>query len=163
MDCAPTDNVNTWDWAVLCDGDGWIAHRKAVEATGPYLPGSFDRKPQNIAEKINTDYKPWEFHLYTFGLGPALLYNILPEPYWLNYCKLVCGFQIRSQHSLTAEELTDAFILLGTWEQEFETLYYQLREDHLHFTVQKGLQICYAQWMMEHTIGNLSQEIQQPS
>ncbi|KAG2062501.1 hypothetical protein BDR04DRAFT_965618, partial [Suillus decipiens] len=98
-----------------------------------YLPGSFDRKPQNIAEKINTDYKPWEFHLYTFGLGPALLYNILPEPYWLNYCKLVCGFQIRSQHSLTAEELTDAFILLGTWEQEFETLYYQLREDHLHF------------------------------
>ncbi|KAG1834015.1 hypothetical protein DFJ58DRAFT_719384 [Suillus subalutaceus] len=153
MDCAPTDNGNTWDWAVLCDGDGWISHGKAVEAAGPYFPGSFDRKPRNIAEKINTDYKTWEFHLYTFGLGPALLYNILPEPYWLNYCKL---------HSLTAEELTDAFILLGTWKREFETLYYQLREDRLHFTshlvtetVQKGPPIRYAQWTMERTIGNL--------
>jgi hypothetical protein len=177
MDCAPTDDVETWDWAVLCDGDGWIAHGKAVEDAGPYLPGSFDRKPRNIAEKVNTDYKTWEFHLYTFGLGPALLYNVLPEPYWLNYCKLVRGFQIMSQHSLTAEELTDAFILLGTWEREFETLYYQLREDRLHFvrpcahqtshlvteTVQKGPPICYAQWTMERTIGNLGQEIRQPS
>ncbi|KAG1853961.1 hypothetical protein F4604DRAFT_1932931 [Suillus subluteus] len=82
-----------------------------------------------------------------------------------------------SQHSLTAEELTDAFILLGTWKREFETLYYQLREDRLHFvppcthqtshlvteTVQKGPPICYAQWTMEHTIGNLGQEIRQPS
>ncbi|KAG1745052.1 uncharacterized protein EDB91DRAFT_1246564 [Suillus paluster] len=135
MDCAPTDNVDTWDWAVLRDEDGWIAHGKAVEVAGPYLPGSFDRKPQNIAEKMNTDYKTWEFHLYTFGLGPALLYNILPEPYWLNYCKLVRGFQIMSQHSLTAEDLIGAFILLGTWVREFETLYYQLREDHLHFVL----------------------------
>ncbi|KAG2049518.1 hypothetical protein BDR06DRAFT_893552 [Suillus hirtellus] len=39
MDCAPTDNMDTWDWTILCDGDGWIAHRKAVEDAGPYLPG----------------------------------------------------------------------------------------------------------------------------
>ncbi|KAG1843453.1 hypothetical protein DFJ58DRAFT_613921, partial [Suillus subalutaceus] len=57
MDCAPTDNGNTWDWAVLCDRDGWILHRKAVESAGPYFPGSFDQKPWNIAEKINTNYK----------------------------------------------------------------------------------------------------------
>ncbi|KAG1884126.1 hypothetical protein F4604DRAFT_1919969 [Suillus subluteus] len=82
--------------------------------TAVYL-SSFDRKPCNIAEKLNTGYKTWEFQLHTFGLGPALLYNVLPEPYWKNYCKL------------------------------------------------KGPPICYAQWTMERTIGNLRQEIRQPS
>ncbi|KAG2349710.1 hypothetical protein BDR05DRAFT_972677 [Suillus weaverae] len=170
MNCAPTDNINTWDWAILCDGDSWIAHGKAMEDAGPYFPGSFDWKPQNIAEKVNTNYKTWEFHLYIFSLSPALLYNVLPKPYWLNYTKLMRSegrFQIMSQHSLSAEDLADTFILLGTWEQEFETLYYQLREDCLHFmrpcTHQTSPPICYAQWTMECTIGNLGQEIQQPS
>lgn len=63
------------------------------------------------------------------------------------------------------------------WELEFEQLYYQSREDHLHFihpcvhqvlhlvteTIQKGPPVCYAQWTMEQTIGNIGQEIQQPS
>ncbi|KAF9218944.1 hypothetical protein BS17DRAFT_863142, partial [Gyrodon lividus] len=115
--------------------------------------------------------------LYTFGLGPALLYGILPEPYWINYCKLVRGFQIMCQHSIMAEEVCEVHDLLCSWHHKFEELYYQRREDHLHFvrlcvhqvihlapeTIQKGPPICYAQWTMEQTIGNLKQEVWQPS
>jgi hypothetical protein len=56
-------------------------------------------------------------------------------------------------------------------------LYYQRRTDHLHFVQQSihgvahlaaevtqvGPAICSSQWTMEHTIGNLGQEIRQPS
>jgi hypothetical protein len=177
MDCGTTDSVDTWDWAVLRDADTWSAHGDAVEKAGPYLPGSFDRKPRNIAEKLNTSYKTWEFQLYTFGLAPALLYNILPNKYWTNYCKLVRGFQLMCQHRITAQDIGDAHILLCMWEREFELLYYQLKEDRLQIirpcvhqtshlvseTVLKGPPICYAQWTMERTIGNLGQEIRQPS
>jgi hypothetical protein len=177
LDCGPSDDIETWDWAILKDGEIWDAHGKEVERVGPYLPSSFDRKPRNIAEKLNTGYKTWEFHVYTFGLGPALLYNILPELYWANYCKLVRGFQLMCQHSITAEDLTDAHVLLCVWEREFEMIYYQLKEDRLQFvrpcvhqtshlvpeTIRKGPPICYAQWTMERTIGNLGQEIRQPS
>jgi hypothetical protein len=38
--------------------------------------------------------KAWEFLLYLFGLRPGLLYNILPEKYWKNFCKLVYGVRI---------------------------------------------------------------------
>ncbi|KAG1847253.1 hypothetical protein C8R48DRAFT_615779 [Suillus tomentosus] len=177
INCGPSDNINTWDWAVLKDGEVWDTHGAEVERAGSYLPRSFDRKPRNIAEKLNTGYKTWEFQVYTFGLGPALLYGILPELYWANYCKLVRGFQLMCQHSITAEDLTNAHILLCTWEREFEMIYYQLKEDRLQFvrpcvhqtshlvpeTIRKGPPICYAQWTMERTIGNLGQEIRQPS
>ncbi|KIJ57914.1 hypothetical protein HYDPIDRAFT_184253 [Hydnomerulius pinastri MD-312] len=175
--CAPSDDINTWDWAVLKDEDTFTAHGAAVEDAGHHLPGSFDTKPRNIAEKINTDYKTYEFQLYTFGLGPALLYGILPKPYWTNYCMLVRGFQIMCQHHITVEEVREAYVLLASWEREFEELYYQAREDRLHFirpcvhqvihlaaeTLQKGPPICYAQWTMERTIGNLKYDIRQPS
>ncbi|KAG1833181.1 hypothetical protein EV424DRAFT_1312206 [Suillus variegatus] len=177
MDCGPSDDVDRWDWAILKDRDAWEAHGRLVEAAGPYLPGSFDRKPRNIAEKLNTSYKTWEFQLYTFGLGPALLYGVLPQPYWLNYCQLVRGFQLLCQHRITTEDLRHAHVLLCNWEKEFETLYYQRHEDRLQFirpcvhqvnhlapeTLRKGPPICYAQWTMERTIGNLGQEIRQPS
>ncbi|KAF8833175.1 hypothetical protein BDN67DRAFT_1017858 [Paxillus ammoniavirescens] len=167
ISCANTDDVATWPWAVLSDDDIWKAHGEAVHNAGRHISGSFDAKPRNIAEKINTDYKTWEFQLYTFGLGPALLYGILPEPYWINYCKLV----------ITAEEVREAHDLLCSWHHKFEELYYQRREDRLHFvrlsvhqvihlapeTIQKGPPICYAQWTMEWTIGNLKQEVWQPS
>ncbi|KAG0699211.1 hypothetical protein DFH29DRAFT_1015572 [Suillus ampliporus] len=160
IDCAPADDVDTWDWAILKDEDTWIAHGDAVEQAGVYLPGSFDRKPRNIAEKLNTSYKTWEFQLYTFGLAPALLYGLLPMKYWKNYCKLVRGFQLLCQYRITVEDLQHAQSLLCYWEQEFEHLYYQCKECRLHF---KGPPICYAQWTMERTIGNLGQEIRQPS
>ncbi|KIK73020.1 hypothetical protein PAXRUDRAFT_21319 [Paxillus rubicundulus Ve08.2h10] len=98
IDCGPTDHLDTWDWAVLRDNELWTVHGSAVEDMGPSIPGLYDAKPRNIAEKINTDYKTWEFQLYTFGLAPALLFNTLPERYWTNYCQLVRGFQLMCQH-----------------------------------------------------------------
>ncbi|KAG2110474.1 hypothetical protein BD769DRAFT_1674633 [Suillus cothurnatus] len=143
---------------------------------GPYLLPSFDQKPRNVAEKINTGYKTWEFQLYMFGLGPALFYNVLPQQYWANYCRLVRGFRLMCQHATTTQDLQQANVLLCAWEREFELIYYRLREDRLHFvrpcvhqtnhliaeTIQKGSPVCYAQWTMERTIGNLGQEIRQP-
>ena len=55
--CSPTDDITTWDWTLLCDKAIWQAHECAVEETGQYIPSSFNTKPQNIAEKINTNYK----------------------------------------------------------------------------------------------------------
>ncbi|KAG1747507.1 hypothetical protein EDD22DRAFT_958220 [Suillus occidentalis] len=177
LDCGPSDDIETWDWAVLMDEDAWTIHGAAVENAGPYLPTSFDRKPCNISEKLNTGYKTWEFQLYMFGLAPALLYDILPRKYWSNYCQLVRGFQLMCQLRITAQELVHAQALLCCWERDFELLYYRRREDRIHFirpsvhqtnhlvseTVCKGPSICYAQWTMEQTIGNLGQEICQPS
>ncbi|KIM53768.1 hypothetical protein SCLCIDRAFT_31639 [Scleroderma citrinum Foug A] len=82
-----------------------------------------------------------------------------------------------SQHAINKQDLKHAYILLCSWGCKFELIYYQLRQDRLHFihpcihqvlhlvteTMHKGPPICYAQWTMEHTIGNLRQEIQQAS
>ncbi|KAG1797247.1 hypothetical protein EV424DRAFT_1592168, partial [Suillus variegatus] len=177
IDHTAPDHPSTWPWAVFQDMNTWQAHGAAVAAAAQYLPGSFDRKPRNPAEKINTGYKTWEFQMYIFGLGPALLFNILPRPYWLNYCRLVRGFRLISQHSISTADLRAAHTCFVEWELDFELLYYQRRAERLHFvcpcvhsvshlaseTLQKGPPICYSQWTMERTIGNLGQEIRQPS
>ncbi|KAG2342178.1 hypothetical protein BDR05DRAFT_976597 [Suillus weaverae] len=146
----PNYHPSMWPWAVFHDVETWEIYGEAVSYAAQHLPGLFDRKPRNPAEKINPGYKTWEYQVYIFGLGPALLYNILPRPYWLNYCKL---------HSISLNE--------ACWELDFEILYYQHRADCLHFIcpcmVKKGPPICYSQWTMEHTINNLRQEIRQPS
>ncbi|KAH9961182.1 hypothetical protein BJV74DRAFT_880059 [Russula compacta] len=82
FDCNASDSKETWDWAVL-KGDLWENHGKVVTDCTKYLPGLFDHPPRNIAEKINSRYKAWEFLLYLYGL-----------PYWQNHCKLVYGLQI---------------------------------------------------------------------
>ncbi|KIK17037.1 hypothetical protein PISMIDRAFT_635038, partial [Pisolithus microcarpus 441] len=177
IDHAAADDPERWPWAVLADEEVWHAHGDAVEQAGHYLPTSYDRKPRNIADKINTHYKTWEFQIYIFTLAPILLYSVLPTSYWANYCKLVRGFQIMCQSKLTMAQLVDAHTLLCSWEREFELIYYQLLEDRIHFVrpcvhqvvhlvseaVHKGPPICTAQWTMEHTIGNLGEQIRQPS
>ncbi|KAH7903124.1 hypothetical protein BJ138DRAFT_1138786 [Hygrophoropsis aurantiaca] len=174
--CDPTDNRESWDWAVL-QGDTWKDHGDAVAAATPFLPGSFDRPPRNPAEKINSGYKAWEYLLYLFGLGPALLYGILPDKYWKNFCKLVRGIRLMQQHEILSEELVEAHHMLIDFEREFEEIYYQRRPDRLHFirpwihslghlapeTLNKGPPISSSQWTMERTIGNLGQEIRSHS
>jgi hypothetical protein len=90
FDCDTMDNCESWDWAVLC-GTTWAMHGHQVTSATPYLPGSFDWPPPNPTEKISSGYKAWEFLLYLFGLGPGVFYNVLPEKYWRNFCKLVFG------------------------------------------------------------------------
>ena len=90
IDCDRDDCRLLWDWVVLT-GDIWKVHGADVTRCHLYFPGSFDCTPRNPAEKISSGYKAWEFLLYVFGLCPALLCDLLPQPYWSNFCKLVTG------------------------------------------------------------------------
>jgi hypothetical protein len=123
----------------LCFEVNWESHGRDVAAATPYLPGSFDRPPRNIAEKINSGYKAWEWLLYLYGLAPALLFDILPEPYYSHFCKLVRAMRIIQQHRISASDLILADTLLRSFAYEFETLYYQRRQDQLHFCRQVSM------------------------
>ena len=84
---------------------------------------------------------------------------------------------IIQQHHIRADDLLLASNLLESFVRDFEALYYQGRVDRLHFCRQSihallhlayevtriGPPICCTQWTMERTIGNLGQEIRQPS
>ncbi|KJA24703.1 hypothetical protein HYPSUDRAFT_135758 [Hypholoma sublateritium FD-334 SS-4] len=170
------DLPSDWPWAVL-NGETWETHGKDVASATPFLPGSFDRPPRNIADKINSGYKAWEWLLYLYGLAPALLYKILPEPYYSHFCKLVRAMRIIHQYHIRVDDLQLANNLLKSFVEEYETLYYQRKVGRLHFCRQSihallhlapkvtriGPPICSSQWTMERTIGNLGEEIRQPS
>ncbi|KAI0054811.1 hypothetical protein BV25DRAFT_1873269 [Artomyces pyxidatus] len=159
IDCDRRDDKSTWEWAVL-HGETWKTHGRNVAAATPYLPGSFD-----------------QFLLYIYGLGPALLYGVLPDPYWRNYCKLVFGIRVLHQFVITLAELRRAQKALIEFSEEFELLYYQRKVEHLHFcrqsvhqaphlapeTIRMGPLGLVSQWAMECTIGNLGEEVKQPS
>jgi hypothetical protein len=170
------DDKSTWDWAVL-RGDTWQQHGKDVKSALHYLPTSFDRPPRNIAEKITSGYKAWEFLLYLYGLGPGLLYGILPEKYFTNYCKLVLGIRLVSQHRITLANVREAHSMLLSFALEFERIYCRRLSHCIHFVrpclhalthlpreiLRIGPPICSSQWTLECTIGNLGAEIKQPS
>lgn len=176
IDNEQTDPTSEWPWAVL-RGNTWEEHGKAVADATPYLPGSFDRPPRNIAEKVNSGYKAWEWLLYLYGLAPALLYGILPQLYYSHFCKLVKAMKIIQQHHIKTSDLIAAESLLRSFAYEFEMIYYQRRIDRLHFcrpsihallhlapeVTRIGPPICSSQWTMERTIGNLGEEVRQPS
>lgn len=54
MDVSGNDDKSTWDWAVLRDEAHWVSHGQDVTASGCFIPGSYDCKPCNLSEKINT-------------------------------------------------------------------------------------------------------------
>jgi hypothetical protein len=176
MLCEKTDDKSLWDWFVL-QGDVWKVHGNTVASSTPYLPGSFDRPPRNPAEKISSGYKAWEYLLYVFALGPGLFYGVLPDEYWRHFCKLVMAIRILHQRRIPVTQLRTAHVLFVEFEKEFESRYYQQRADRLHFCRQSvhallhlapevtrvGPPVYYTQWTMERTIGNLGEEIKQPS
>ncbi|KIK92659.1 hypothetical protein PAXRUDRAFT_146829, partial [Paxillus rubicundulus Ve08.2h10] len=123
IDCDATDAINNWDWAVLSDSVIWDTYGVSVHEAGSHLSRSFGTRPHNIAKKLTSGYKTWELQLHTFSLGPILLYNILQDEYFTNYCKLVRGFQIMCQHSITTKSLVAAQSLCQ-WEHGFKRLYY---------------------------------------
>ena len=57
IDVGPSNDKATWDWAIFRDEDLWTSHGKDITAAGSFLPGSYNSKPCNITEKINTQYK----------------------------------------------------------------------------------------------------------
>ncbi|KAF5379709.1 hypothetical protein D9615_005670 [Tricholomella constricta] len=168
------DSKDTWEWKVLV-GKVWDSHGKTIAMATPYIPSSFGRAPRNPADKINSGYKAWEFLLYLFGLGPALLRTILPEAYWINYCKFARGIQLLYQRHISPDQLKEGHRLLCKFHREYENLYIQRRADRIHLlrqsvhllthiapeTIRAGPLSCYAQWTMETAIGNLGEEIRQ--
>ena len=115
--------------------------------------------------------------MYLYGLGPALLFNILPEKYWTHFCKLVYAMWIMNQYHIFTEDLKKAHVALLEFVNEFELLYYQCHPERLHFIHQSiyaltnlgpeavciGPPIISSQWTMERIIGNLGEEICQHS
>ena len=93
------------------------------------------------------------------------------------FCKFVATLQIMGQYSITPQQLQLAYKLFAQWENEFELIFYQCHVDRIHFirpcvhltnhlaseAMCVGSPICSSQWTMECTIGNLEQEIRQPS
>ncbi|KAG1868828.1 hypothetical protein C8R48DRAFT_598226 [Suillus tomentosus] len=176
FECDKDDDRLTWTWAVLV-GDVWKEFGRLVEESTPHLPGCFDRPPRNPEKKINSGYKAWEFTLLLYGLCVVFLHGVLPDQYWVHFCKLVRAVRIISQHHITQNELCVAARLFIEFIEEFEDLYYQQHTEHIHFMRQsihalghyatevqtKGPLICTSQWTMERTIGNLVIEMRQPS
>ncbi|KAI9447399.1 hypothetical protein H4582DRAFT_1803124 [Lactarius indigo] len=176
IDCTTPDDKSTWTWAVL-RGDVWQQHGKSVADTLHYLPSSFDRPPRNIAEKLTSGYKAWEFLLYLYGLAPSLLYGILPNLYYSNFCKLVHGIRLMNQHNISRQNVRGAHLALSSFAQEFEVIYCQRQQTRIHFVrpclhsvlhlpcevVRLGPPVCSSQWTLERTIGNLGEEIKQHS
>ena len=170
----PPDRIELWNWRVLI-GNVWQAHGKTVALATQFIPSSFGRAPRNPAEKINSGYKAWEFQIYLIGLGPALFRHILPQEYWLNYCKYVSGVRILQKWVISPDDLKQGHKLLCEFTREFEELYYQRRADRIHFirqrihllthiaseTIRLGPLSCYSQWTIETAIGNLGEEIRQ--
>ncbi|KAJ3558416.1 hypothetical protein NM688_g939 [Phlebia brevispora] len=157
MDYDKDDEKDTWDWVCLT-GEDWKTHGKNIAATRPYLPNSFDRPPRNPAEKMNSGYKAIEFLTYLFGLGPAMMKGTMPEPYWLNYCKLVRGVRLLHQRVIHKDQLKEAHKLLIKFCEDIHALIHMARE-----TRRIGPYIILSQWTMERLIGELVRELRQPS
>lgn len=112
-----------------------------------------------------------------YGIAPALLHGILPDVVWKNFCKFVYGVRLLLQREITLDDLLKGQKALDEFVIEFELLYVERRTDRLHFVrpcihalIHLGLEITrfgpsglYSTWTMERTIGNLGQEIKQPS
>ena len=176
IECRAGDDISTWDWVVLRE-NAWQEHGRCVAEITPYLPGCFGAAPRNIAEKVSSGYKAKEFEVWFYGYGPGILHGVLPDKYWQHYCKIVMGLRLAHQRSLTANQIRLVSSLLISGYKEFEEMYYQRNRHRVHFirpcvhallhigpeAFRIGPHSYYAQWTMERSIGDLGQEIKQPS
>jgi hypothetical protein len=133
IDCTQPDSKSSWDWAVFKRTDIWREHGEAVVNTLHFLPSSFYCPLCNITEKLTSGYKAWEFLLYLYGLGPGLLYNVLPNPYYSNYCKLVYEIHLMNQHNISLDNMHDTNLMLASFVQEYKVIYCQRLSIWIHF------------------------------
>lgn len=173
LSCDAPDSKDLWDWAVFRDTAAWKAHGRAVAAASAYLPGSFDRMPRDIAEKLTSGYKATEHLIHLYGFCPALLYGVLPEKYWQHLCKLARALRLVYQRWITKDQLAEAHTLLTEYVDEYEDLYYQREPTRIHLvrqsihallhvcptTYQIGPYAIVSQFPLERMIGDLGQDI----
>jgi len=132
LDCFSPDNKVTWEWGVLVD-DVWTQHGAAVAKSARFLPTSFDRPPRDPALKLHSGYKAIELLHCLFGLAPGLLYGVLPDPYYKNFCQLVQAIQLLQGPRISYTNLRQGHLMALSFTQDFEVLYYQQRIEHIHF------------------------------
>ena len=170
------DRGSIWPWAVLT-GDVWKEHGKDVARAARHLPTSFGRVPRNPQEKISSGYKASELLYYIYGLGPAVFYQVIQEPYYSHFCRLVRAIRIIYQRTISRDQMLIAHQLLLGWCLDFETLYCGRNPDRLHFvrqcvhslthlareTHRLGPLSLSSQWTMERVIGYLGSLLRQPS
>ena len=72
-------------------GNTWFELGAEIAAAKCFLPNSFERAPCNLALKLNSGYKTWEFDLVFWGYFPGMLHERLPDWQYQNFCKLVFG------------------------------------------------------------------------
>ncbi|KAI0682956.1 hypothetical protein C8T65DRAFT_595700 [Cerioporus squamosus] len=175
LKCDDTDDKLTWNFAVFSGKKAWKKHGKLVASCGRYLPGSFDRIPRDPAQKISSGYKAWEFLLYVYGLLPGLLRGVLGERYYRHFCLLVAAVRILLQHRQHLSQLPNAQRWIVEYVEEYESIYYQRRQDRLHFVrpslhtlthvvseiIRIGPGSLHSQWTLENYIGNITREIKQ--
>ncbi|TFK82762.1 hypothetical protein K466DRAFT_499728 [Polyporus arcularius HHB13444] len=173
--CDDSDDKTTWNFAVFSGKKAWKRHGKLVASCGRYLPGSFDRIPRDPAQKISSGYKAWEFLLYVYGLLPGLLRGVLGERYYRHFCLLVAAVRILLQHRQHLRQLPDAQRWIVEYVEEYENIYYQRRQERLHFVrpslhtlthivsevIRIGPGSLHSQWTLENYIGNITREIKQ--
>ena len=128
-------------------------------------------------EKLTSGYKAWKFLLYLYGLCLGLLYGVLPDAFYSNFCKLVFSIHLMNQHRITVDNVCDAHQALLSFAQKFELVYCQHLPTRIHFVwpcihslmhlphkvICIGPPICSSQWTLERTIKNLGKEIKQHS
>ncbi len=176
--CMDSDSIDDWPWVVLYDDKTaelsiWDEHGQLVASMSLYLPGSFDRPPRNIAAKINSGYKAWEHMYHFYVILPGLLWPIMDDDFYEDYCKLVAGARAALLLESPDEFRPIAHKLLVEFVEAFETKYYQRRPDRLHFvrhaihllvhlmpeTYLRGPLWLISQWPLENAIGHLTRDI----
>ncbi|KZV69327.1 hypothetical protein PENSPDRAFT_633141 [Peniophora sp. CONT] len=176
VDTKRGDDKATWAWVFLV-GEIFKKHGQAVAECLPYLPGSFERPPRNPFEKINSGYKAWEYLIWFYGMAPALLHTIMPEPYYTHFCKAAAAVRILHQREATLQDLLRAYELMNEVCAEFETIYCEHKTSRLHFVrhavhiashmardaIQHGMGSYLSQWVCERTIGLYTSLVRQPS
>ncbi|KAF8572886.1 hypothetical protein K439DRAFT_1650085 [Ramaria rubella] len=148
MRCTCTLNLGDlllplWQGKFVCDPADTVKNWDWAVLTGNVW--------KDHSQAIHSGYKAQEWQGYLFGVAPALLHGILPHAYWKNFCKL---------HSISILQLHVAQQCLDKFHIEFELLYVQCCMDQVP---QLGPPCLYSTWTMERTIGNLGEEIKQPS
>ena len=170
------DASTGWPWAVLT-GDIWKSHGEVVSHAAKYLPTSFGRTPRNPQEKISSGYKAWESLYYLYGEGPGVFFQVLPEPYYSHFCRLVRAVRVIFQRAISRDQMIRAHQLLLQWVLDFELIYCKRNPDRLHFVRQCVHSLTHlarethrlgplwlsSQWTMERTIGYLGSLLRQPS
>jgi hypothetical protein len=168
----PNDKPADWVWRVLV-GETWQNLGRTTEKAKSYLPGSFDRAPRNIAEKLNSGYKTWELDLWFYGLGVGYLMDVLPDPYYDNYTKLVFATRRKEQRKVSVRHLQEAHRAQVEYHRQFENIYYQQRPERLSFCrwslhsllhgapeiMRVGPLALLSQWPLERTIGDLGRQV----